>query len=346
VDFKNAFKSIYRSTIMDALEQRCLSMQAFQPAPVLVGCEVIWSTRGVQQGDPLGPFLLAAGILAAVDALPPGGALHRWYLDDRVFMGSMAEVEGALTALQQTLLPLGPELNLRKTTVWGPGLVPAASPLAAAMRLHMEGGTEVLGVPIHSPLYPSPERTHLGTLKGKFARTCAAVAALADTQSAHALMRSCLGPAKVQYALRTLPIHHTADVTVTQQATWDAVVGTPTSDAAWVQTTLPLSEGGCGVSNASDVAPVARLAGVMQFLARAEPLLGCDRQLVVPLATEAGLLDALNARLPPPWNHCRAGRARARWNCPMGTCDVNTGGQPFFCRSCTLAQHFARHSMH
>jgi len=28
-------------------------------------------------------------------------------------------------------------------------------------------------------------------------------------------------------------------------------------------------------------------------------MLGCERQQVVPLATEAGLLDALNARLPP-----------------------------------------------
>jgi len=37
----------------------------------------------------------------------------------------------------------------------------------------------------------------------------------------------------------------------------------------------------------------------MQSLSRAEPWLGCDRQLVVPLATEAGLLHALNARLPP-----------------------------------------------
>jgi len=120
---------------------------------------------------------------------------------------------------------------------------------------------------------------------------------------AHALMRSCLCPAKVQYALRTLPLRHTAvfaaDVTATQQATWSAVVGTPESDAAWVQTTLPKSEGGCGVASAGDVAPVARLGGVMQFLARAEPMLGCDRQLVVPLATEAGLLDAFNARLPP-----------------------------------------------
>jgi len=38
----------------------------------------------------------------------------------------------------------------------------------------------------------------------------------------------------------------------------------------------------------------------LQFLAHAEPKFDCDRQLVVPLATEAGLLDALNARLPPP----------------------------------------------
>jgi len=219
----------------------------------------------------LGPFLFAAGFQAAQD--------------DGVFMGSVAELEGVLTALQQTLPPLVLELNLRKT------------------RLHLEGGTEVLRVPVPSPLYPSPVGTHLGALNGKFARTCAAVAALADTQSAHALMRSCLGPAKVQYALRTLPIRPTAafavDVTVTQRATWDAVVGTPMYEAAWVQATLPLSEGGCGVASASDVAPVARLAGVMQFLDRAEPLLGCDRQLVVPLAIEAGLLVALNARLPP-----------------------------------------------
>jgi len=128
--------------------------------------------------------------------------------------------------------------------------VPATSPLAAASRLHLEGGTEVLGVPIHSPLYPSPVGTHLGTLNAKFARTCAAVAALPETQCAHALIRSCLGPAKVRYALRTLPLRHTAvfaaDITATQRATWDTLVGRPTSDAAWVRTTLPKSEGGCG----------------------------------------------------------------------------------------------------
>jgi len=190
----------------------------------------------------------------------------------------------------------------------------------------------VLGVPIHSHLYHSPVGAHLGALEGKFARTCAAVAALADTQCEHALMRSCLGPAKVQYALRTLPLRHTAvfaaDVTATQRATWDAVVGTPTSDAAWVQTTLPMSEGGCGVASAADVAPVARLAGIMQFLARAEPMLGCDRQLACPWLPRRDCLTPLMRACPRPWNRWPAGQGRARCNCPTGMSGANTAGHP------------------
>jgi len=46
VDLKNAFNSIHRPTILDALELRCPSMllwvrQAFHPAPLLVRREVI-----------------------------------------------------------------------------------------------------------------------------------------------------------------------------------------------------------------------------------------------------------------------------------------------------------------
>jgi len=57
-------------------------------------------------------------------------------------------LQGVLAALKQALPPLGP--------YGGPGLVPATSPLTAATSLHLEAGTEVLGVPIHPPLYHSP----------------------------------------------------------------------------------------------------------------------------------------------------------------------------------------------
>jgi len=134
---------------------------------------------------------------------------------------------------------------MRKTAVWGPGLVPAASPLAASTRLHMEKGTEMLGFPIQSPLYASAVEAHLRKLGAKFSHTCSTVGGLADTQSAHAHMRNCLGPANVQYALRTLPLRHTAafteNITVTQQATWNTVVVAPASAAHGCRPPCPLA---------------------------------------------------------------------------------------------------------
>jgi len=115
--------------------------------------------------------------------------MHRWYLNDGVFMGSVVEVEGVLASLKQALPPPGRGAPHAEDDSMGPGTGVHGVPLANATRLHLEEGTQELGVPIQSDLYHSPVGVHLGTLKGKFARTCAALAALADTQCAHALMR-------------------------------------------------------------------------------------------------------------------------------------------------------------
>jgi len=80
-ELQNAFNSIVRQAVLEALERQCPSLlpwvrQAFQPAPLLVGRIVIWSTRGVQQCDPLGPFMFASFFQAALDALLPRGTMH------------------------------------------------------------------------------------------------------------------------------------------------------------------------------------------------------------------------------------------------------------------------------
>jgi len=225
----------------------------------------------------------------------------------RCFPGLGGGGRGVAGALQQTLSQLGLELNLRKKTVWGPSLVPASSPLAAGTRLHLEEGTEVLGVPIHIPLCHSPVGTHLRTLKGKFSRTCAAVAALADTQCAHALMRSSLGPAKVQYAIRTLPIRDTAvfaaDITATQRATWGTVVGGPTSDAAWVQTTLPVRAEAAG----SPAQPMWRRwrdwHGSCSSLPGRSPCWGVTGNWSCPWPPRRDSLTPSMRACPQPWNH-------------------------------------------
>jgi len=54
--------------------------------------------------------------------------MHRWYLDDGVFMGSVTGVVEVLGALQRILPPLGLELNLRKKTVWARAWFPRRPP--------------------------------------------------------------------------------------------------------------------------------------------------------------------------------------------------------------------------
>jgi len=46
------------------------------------------------------------------------------------------------------------------------------------------------------------------------------------------------------------------------------------------------------------------------------------------LATGAGLFDAFNARLPSALEQVASWTRTGKVNCPMGTCYVNTGGQP------------------
>jgi len=93
----------------------------------------------------------------------------------------VAEVEEVLGALRQTLPPLAWELNLQKTTVWGPVLVSASPAPLHSRDTPGEGHGGAGGTDLLPPFYHAPVGTKLGTLKGKFARTCAAVAGLADT---------------------------------------------------------------------------------------------------------------------------------------------------------------------
>lgn len=91
VDLKNAFNSIHRSAILNA-------NKFGQPK----GCnKVIHCSIQVFSK----PFRW--------------GGLHRWYLDDGVYMGSIPKAEEVLRALTTSLPALGPELNMCKTTFWG-----------------------------------------------------------------------------------------------------------------------------------------------------------------------------------------------------------------------------------
>ena len=188
----------------------------------------------------------------------------------------------------------------------------------------------VLGVPVATDANSFHLRDALQGHAAAFRGLAERIAALPDSQVAHALLRQCLGPCNVQHLLRWLPARLTATmataITVAQKAAFGAIAGRPLTIEAWMQATLPLSMGGCGIQAADTLAPVARLGGVLQYLQYAEAIAGRAPGLIGPLPeTDGSLLVALRARLPPDlarltaWERsgqitlCRGDAAKQHW---------------------------------
>ncbi|KAI3761763.1 hypothetical protein L1987_52185 [Smallanthus sonchifolius] len=95
VDFSNAFNLVDRTALLQEVRTRCPSISLWvdflygQPARLYVGDDHIWSTTGVQQGDPLGPLLFALVLHPLVHQIRDCCKLlfHAWYLDDGTIIG-------------------------------------------------------------------------------------------------------------------------------------------------------------------------------------------------------------------------------------------------------------------
>ena len=69
LDFTNAFNSVHRAAVFEAVADHCPDLLAFtesaygSPSHLWVGEDrVIASAEGVQQGDPLGPLLFCLAL--------------------------------------------------------------------------------------------------------------------------------------------------------------------------------------------------------------------------------------------------------------------------------------------
>ena len=80
MDLTNAFNSVHRAAVMGALEELSPALLPWtrfclQPAPLFCGGKAIMSTRGVQEGDPLGPLFFAAALDPAIKGIPRGAVV-------------------------------------------------------------------------------------------------------------------------------------------------------------------------------------------------------------------------------------------------------------------------------
>ena len=127
IDFKNAFNLISRESIISQVAKYFLGLLNWTlfillpESKLFIGNEFILSSRGVQQGDPLGPLLFSLALKKRTDIITTkfhNLNLSLFYLDDGIIIGDIHEVKLTLDTILQVSSDLGFEINISKCESW------------------------------------------------------------------------------------------------------------------------------------------------------------------------------------------------------------------------------------
>jgi len=229
------------------------------------GFRKLFSCEGVQQGDPLGPFLFALATRNLVKMADrrlkkvANGvtAWSAWYMDDGHLFGPPHALAAAFDVIVDEAKGLGIEVNYDKCSLWGPLLpeIPNAFALQKVKKVPFTEGITVLGIPVVADPQSWCEFVsrqldeRLETLKKDLEK----VAAYPSETVRTALFSNCFGPHQFVSLLR----------------------GT---DCAPYQTQLRelqavLEQCGCaGGTDIENLRVVARLAAILDYTERAPTL--------------------------------------------------------------------------
>ena len=133
VDFQNAFNLVKRDCFLEETrrhipEASALAESAYgAPSHLFFQGEILASSTGVKQGDPIGPLLFALGQQPLISSIQTTGTLsNSWYLDDGVIFGTPEALHKALDIIET----LGPErglcLSREKSAIWNGTLDPTS----------------------------------------------------------------------------------------------------------------------------------------------------------------------------------------------------------------------------
>jgi hypothetical protein len=219
--------------------------------------EVIVSSAGVQQGDPLGPLYFCFALNALVAEIASLGPVYqKWYMDDGGIVASVPVLLKVWALLREKGPALGLHLNPNKCEwSWLDASRTDECPLKdQGVAFVPTSEICILGVPLGSSSF-----SRSFVQDRLFPRVKVAMdrlQELEDSQSAMFLLRTSYGIVRATHFMRTTALDcwrveaEEFDREVKRVA--EAILGTPLSDRAWAQAALTPSLGGLGLRRVVD----------------------------------------------------------------------------------------------
>jgi len=257
LDFRNAFNSVHREDIFKEVHKNLPELLPFvcsaygRPTILRFGSSVVFSSEGTQQGDPLGALLFCLAVHPLIESLV--SELSFGYLDDLTIGGKVCDVECDVERVIEVGSAMGLHLNVAKSEIVAPNeTIVTGDALLAFSRVEVSNLT-LLGAPLF------PGRAMDDAWEDRCNEMSRAACKLKDipAQNSLILMRSTLGAPRIQHLLRcSLEVgHHGIDrFDSLQREALSTVTNSALSDNNWLQSKLPIKDGGLGIRSASDLA--------------------------------------------------------------------------------------------
>ena len=289
VDFDNAFNRINRKTMLDMIRLHCPKASAWaeycysNPSHLFFGENLLSSSTGAQQGDPLSILFFALVLQPLIDKIKeqlPSLLLNAWFLDDGTIVGKRQEIPSAFNILHSQGPAVGLHLNSTKCSIWCgddddlPASVDPIDPLLRGVPRASPAGIHLLGAPIGNIPF---SRDTVSERVQKLSQIYDLLPSLNNSQIEFSIFRFCFSSPKLTYCFRTcepsslLPTYKVFDSL--QLATFSSILGRTLDDDAHTQMFLPVKIGGAGLRSAVHHCPAAFIASVSQTRSNVDKIL-------------------------------------------------------------------------
>lgn len=273
LDFGNAFNMLFRKFMLGEVKDICpellpLMQQAYRLFSNLYYLdETLFSKRGFQQGDPLGPPGFCIGIMRMTHSL--SSRLNGWFLDDGtiadVLPVILEDIKKVLAFCDLSGLPLNPNkcevffINASKEEE--ANMYAEISALLPGIKQVDESTLEILG----SPIFESGLERMFSSKIEMIKLMCDRLK-LMDVHPALCIFMKSLGSCRFNYLLRSsrafLLHDRLRDIDEIFRSTLEAITNVRLLDFSWDQASLPLAFGGLGIRKVEDLAVPAYLSSV------------------------------------------------------------------------------------